>query len=127
GVATGAVEKVPQGIIVDTQQYMDNSLKNIKGKKGKEATNDGYVLNHSSKQGFPTKPEEVTNQIPTKKLVTYMNTNNDEDLEEKVTGKQIIKTWAFSTNYTANDINSMYELNDDAGFWGKKDNKNRLT
>lgn len=127
GVATGAVDDVPTGIIVDTQQYIDNSLKSIKGKKGEEATNDGYVLNHSPKQGFPTTPDEVKNKIPSKKLVTYMNTNNDEDLKEKLSGKDILKTWAFSTNYTANDINSIYKLDDDAGFWGPKDKKERLT
>lgn len=114
--STKAVEKIPQGMIVDTRQYIDNSLTDISGKKGAEGTNDGYVLNHE--KGFPSNPDEVQQQIPTKKLVNYMNTNDNNDLVDKLDGGTLLYNWSYSVNLNANDISTMYKLNQKA----EKDN-----
>lgn len=121
GASTDAVEKIPRGMIVDSRQYIDNSLTDIKGKKGAEGTNDGYVLNHA--EGFPTTPEKVNNDLPTKKLVNYMNTNNDDELAEKLDGGTLLYNWAYSVNLNANDISTMYELSQKNG---EKNNQNYL-
>lgn len=107
--STDAIEKIPRGMIIDTRQYIDNSLTDINGKDGSEGTNSGYVLNHE--EGFPTTAKSVNNDIPTKKLVNYMNTNNDDDLAEKLDGGTLLYNWAYSVNLNANDISTMYKLN----------------
>lgn len=126
GTATEAVEKIPSEIIVDNRQYIDNSLTKIKGKKGAEGTNNGYILNHDAEQGFPTTANAVETKIPSQKLVKYMNTNNDEEKAEKLNGKELMKRWTFSDSYTSNDISSMYNLAEGDG-WAGIDKKARQT
>lgn len=108
GASTSAIEKIPRGTIIDTHQYIDNSLSDISGKKGAEGTNNGYVLNHD--KGFPTSADEVHTKIPTKKLVEYMNTNDDEKKAESLSGKDLLYNWSYSVNLNANDISTMYNL-----------------
>lgn len=116
GASTSAIEKIPRGMIVDTRQYIDNSLKKTKGKKGAEGTNNGYVLNHDT--GFPKSYKETNHNLPTKELVEYMNTDNNQEIAKKLNGSTLLKHWAFSNSLNANDINTMYDLNTEA----KKDN-----
>ena len=116
GASTSAVEKIPRGMIIDTRQYIDNSLTNVKGKKGAEGTNDGYVLNHD--KGFPKTSDEVYNNLPTKELVEYMNTDDSKKVAEKLDGKSLLSNWAYSNTLNANDISTMYKLNTEA----KKEN-----
>lgn len=119
GVSTSALEKIPKSMLVDTNQYIDNSLSKIDGKKGSDGTNDGYVLNHD--KGFPTTPKEVATKVPTKELVEYMNTNDDKDKAEKLDGKKLLKDWAFSSRVNSNDVQTMYHLSKEGG-----DNMNYL-
>lgn len=106
--STSAIEKIPKTMIVDTNQYINNSLTDIKGKKGVEGTNNGYVLNHD--KGFPKTPDEVNNNIPTADLVEYMNTNGDKNISKKLSGKTLLFNWAYTKKLNANDIATMYNL-----------------
>lgn len=117
GASTSAVEKIPRGMIIDTRQYIDNSLKKTKGKKGADGTNDGYVLNHD--KGFPETPKQVSENIPTKELVEYMNTDDSSEVADKLNGETLISHWAYSNKLNSNDITTMYGLNTDAN---KKNN-----
>lgn len=125
-VATEAVEKIPSQMIVNNRQYIDNSLTKIEGKKGAEATNDGYILNHDADQGFPTTYKQVETKIPSQKLITYMNTDNDKEIAEKLNGKDLMKQWTFSESLTSNDINSMYDLSSGKS-WSGLDKTARIT
>lgn len=127
GVSTSAVEKIPATVIVDDRQYIDNSLNKIKGKKGSEGTNNGYILNHDHPD-FPKNPKDMANKIPSQKLVQYMNTDGNKEIEEKLDGKQLLKDWTFSTKYTALDIDSMYSLSEgDSKFMGLGKGKDAVT
>lgn len=125
-VATEAVNKIPSQMIVDNRQYIDNSLTKIKGKKNEEATNDGYILNHDPSQGFPTTYKQVDTKIPSQKLITYMNTDNDKEIQEKLDGKDLMKKWTFSESFTSNDLNSMYDLSSGKS-WTGLDKTARIT
>lgn len=125
-VASDAVNDIPTQMIVDNRQYIDNSLTNIKGKKGAEGTNDGYILNHDPEQGFPTTYNQIETKVPSQKLITYMNTDNKEDIKEKLDGKDLIKKWMFSESFTSNDLNSMYNLTS-GDSWSGLDKSARIT
>lgn len=111
GASTSVADKIPKSMIVDTHQYIDNSLKKTKGKKGAEGTNDGYVLNHD--KGFPTSYDQVQNNLPTKELIEYMNTDGNQEISDKLDGLTLLKRWTFSNTMNANDISTMYDLNTD--------------
>lgn len=113
GKSTSAIEKIPKSMIIDTNQYIDNSLTKIKDKKGAEGTNDGYVLNHDN-ENFPTTANDVNTKIPNKKLVEYMNTGGDKSKEDNIDGRELLHNWAYSVSLNSNDINTMYNLSQKA-------------
>lgn len=111
GTSTSSIEDIPKKYIIDNTQYIDNSLSSIKGKKGAEGTNQGYVLNHN--EDFPKNPTELKNNVPSQDLVEYMNTNGDKNAAKKLNGINLFSGWVFSTTRNANDIASLYQLDKD--------------
>lgn len=115
GTGTSTVEDIPKKYIIDNTQYIDTSLTKIKDKKGAEATNQGYVLNHNS--DFPKNPTELKNNVPSPELIEYMNTGGDPKKAKQINGLSLFSSWVFSTTRNASDIASIYNLDKDkSGF-----------
>lgn len=96
----------PADSIVDTRGYIDASLTKLKDQKDNGALNDGFVLMHD---GFPTTKKEVDGDVPTPKFVNYLNTGNLKG-KDKPDGKDLLFRWVMSDTFTANDVDSMYNL-----------------
>lgn len=121
GYAKSTIDDVPSKYIVDDRSYIDNSLTALKGKKNNDAVNGGFVLLHDHPD-MPTTEEEVKKKIPTKGLVNYLNTGGTS--EDSPSGKDLVWKWMTGDTFTADDVDSMYNLSKDdkSGWWALWEN-----